>query len=613
MFHIFCFHFPFFSSIHPTKSTNFVSQFIVKELLSLNKYLFKYKYLVLSGIACVVFSNFFAIYVPVFVRQGLDDAFFTSQLFGFNSSNILFKVILFNALGFGLAIFLASLLKGFFMFIMRQTLIVASRRIEYDQKNELFQKYERLGEDFFRKNYTGDLMSRITEDISNVRMYIGPSIMYFANVLFSFIMIITQMLMVNKNLTFWVMIPLPILSLSIYYVSTKINQGNKKIQEQLSTITTHAQETFAGIRILKSFGAESFFSNDFNKQGVEFQKRNLKLAFVNSLFFPLMMLLVGLSTIIILYVGGREVENGQFTPGNLAEFVIYLNMLVWPVASLGWTTALVQKASASQKRINDFLNTPEAEINPEQSNIQFNNQISVKGISHQYADKNFPALSNVTFTVEKGDFIGITGKTGCGKSTLLQILAKQISLQQGDVFIDQMSLKNINLNSYRKLISYVPQDVFLFSDTIEANIAFGVENYTQEQLNEVTRTTCLDKDIAMFEHGKNTMLGERGVSLSGGQKQRVSLARALMKSSEILLLDDCLSAVDAETEHQIVENLKEVFVNKTVIMVSHRVAPLQTTKNILVFEKGEIVESGTHNILLNEKGYYQWLFENQTS
>jgi len=590
-----------------------VQSFTVKELLSLNKYLIKYKHLVLSGVACVVFSNFFAIYVPVFVRQGLDDAYFTTQIFGNNRSNLLFNVILFNAIGFGVAIFIASLLKGFFMFIMRQTLIVASRRIEYDQKNELFQKYERLGEDFFRKNYTGDLMSRITEDISNVRMYIGPSIMYFANVLFSFIMIITQMLMVNKNLTFWVMIPLPILSLSIYYVSTKINQGNKKIQEQLSIITTRAQETFAGIRILKSYGAESYFSKDFNGEGLEFQKRNLKLAFVNSLFFPMMMLLVGLSTIIILYVGGREVENGQFTPGNLAEFVIYLNMLVWPVASLGWTTALVQKASASQKRINDFLNTPEAEINPEETVISFEYELSVITLTHQYADKNLPALLNVSFTIQKGDLIGITGKTGCGKSTLLQLLAKQITIQQGDVLIDDMSLKKLNLNSHRKLISYVPQDVFLFSDTIEANIAFGVESYTQEQLNEVIRITCLEKDIALFEHGTNTILGERGVSLSGGQKQRVSLARALMKSSEILLLDDCLSAVDAETEHQIIENLKQVFVNKTVIMVSHRVAPLQNTKNILVFEKGEIVESGNHESLLNKNGYYQWLFENQTS
>jgi ATP-binding cassette subfamily B protein len=288
-------------------------------------------------------------------------------------------------------------------------------------------------------------------------------------------------------------------------------------------------------------------------------------------------------------------------------------MLVWPVASLGWTTALVQKASASQKRINDFLNTQEAEMNEQEIEIDFKNQISVNDITHQYADKNFPALLNVSLTIQKGDFIGITGKTGCGKSTLLQILAKQITLQQGDVFIDQLSLKNINLNSYRKLIAYVPQDVFLFSDTIEANIAFGVENYTQEQLVEVTRITCLEKDIALFEHGTNTILGERGVSLSGGQKQRVSLARALMKSSEILLLDDCLSAVDAETEHQIIENLKQVFVNKTVIMASHRVAPLQNTKNILVFEKGEIVESGTHELLLNQNGYYQWLFENQTS
>ena len=567
----------------------------------------------ISGILCVILSNFFAIYVPVFVRQGLDDAYFTAQLFGFNKSNLLYKIIVFNALAFGGAILIASILKGVFMFIMRQTLVVASRRIEFDQKNELFQKYERLGESFFRSNYTGDLMSRITEDISNVRMYIGPSIMYFANVLFSFIMIIAQMIMVNKTLAFWVMLPLPILSLSIYYVSVKINVGNKRIQEQLSKITTLAQETFSGIRIIKSFGAEKHFSQDFMNQGQEFQKRNLKLALVNSLFFPLMMLLVGFSTIIILYVGGKEVEKGQFTPGNLAEFVIYLNMLVWPVASLGWTTALVQKAAASQKRINEFLNLPEVVIAPNEEPITFNQSLIVKDLNFQYADKHTPALNNLNFVINRGEFIGITGKTGSGKSTLLQLLTKQIDLQIGDIVIDQTSIKDINIQAYRNLIAYVPQDVFLFSDTIEANIAFGVEHYTPEFLQKIIRITCLDKDIAQFDLGLNTMLGERGVSLSGGQKQRVSLARALMKSSEILILDDCLSAVDAETEHQIVENLKTVFENKTVIMASHRIAPFSSAKNILVLEHGEIKEIGDYQTLIQQNGYFNWLYQNQTS
>jgi ATP-binding cassette subfamily B protein len=564
------------------------------------------------GILCVILSNFFAIYVPVFVRQGLDDAYFNSQLFGYSQSNILYKIIMFNALGFGIAIVLASVLKGVFMFFMRQTLVVASREIEYDQKNELFLKYEKLGEDFYRENYTGDLMSRITEDISNVRMYIGPAIMYFANVLFSFIMIITQMIMVNKHLAFWVIVPLPILSISIYYVSQKINLGNKKIQEQLSVITTHAQETFSGIRILKSFGAEKYFSKDFNDQGVEFQKRNLKLAMVNSLFFPLMMLLVGLSTIIVLYVGGREVEKGIFTPGNLAEFVIYLNMLIWPVASLGWTTALVQKASASQKRINDFLNREEVDLQVNDDVLSLLKQIEFNQVAHRYSDKNENALTDISFKISKGEIIGITGKTGSGKSTLLQLLTKQIQVQSGQIMIDDQKISSLHLNAYRKLIAYVPQDVFLFSDTIEANIAFGVSEYSPEQLDEIIRITCLDKDIALFEHGKNTILGERGVSLSGGQKQRVSLARALMKNSDILILDDCLSAVDAETESRIIYNLKEVFQNKTVIITSHRVAPLQHADVIFILEKGKIIESGNHEFLISFGGYYHWLYENQT-
>lgn len=565
------------------------------------------------GILCVILSNFFAIYVPVFVRQGLDYAYFNSQLFGYSQSNILYKIIMFNALGFGIAIVLASVLKGIFMFFMRQTLVVASREIEYDQKNELFLKYEKLGEDFYRQNYTGDLMSRITEDISNVRMYIGPAIMYFANVLFSFIMIITQMIMVNKHLAFWVIIPLPILSISIYYVSQRINLGNKKIQEQLSVITTHAQETFSGIRILKSFGAEKYFSKDFNDQGVEFQNRNLKLAMVNSLFFPLMMLLVGLSTIIVLYVGGREVEKDVFTPGNLAEFVIYLNMLIWPVASLGWTTALVQKASASQKRINDFLNREELDLQDADYDLKLVKQIEFNHITHEYSDKTENALSDVSFKLLKGEIIGISGKTGSGKSTLLQLLTKQIEVQSGQIMIDEQSISNLHLSVYRKFIAYVPQDVFLFSDTIEANIAFGVSEYSPEQLDEIIRITCLDKDIALFEHGKNTILGERGVSLSGGQKQRVSLARALMKNSEILILDDCLSAVDAETESRIIFNLKEVFQNKTVIITSHRVAPLQHADIIIILEKGKIIESGNHEFLISLGGYYHWLYENQTS
>ena len=397
----------------------------MSELASLNKYLFRYKWLILLGIVCVVLSNLFAIYIPVFVRLGIDDALWISQNISLIENDLLYGAALKTVLGFGVAIFVASLLKGIFLFLMRQTLIVTSRNIEYEQKNEIFQKYERLSEEFYRNHYTGDLMSRISEDVSNVRMYIGPSIMYFANVLFSFIMIVAQMLMINTSLTIWVLLPLPFLSYSIYIVSKKINIGNKRIQEQLSLITTKAQETFAGIRIIKSFGAERHFNKDFLESGKVFQAKNLQLAKVNAIFFPLMTLLMGLSTILVLYIGGWEVKAGRFTPGNVAEFIIYLNMLIWPVASLGWTTALVQKASASQKRINEFLNEPEQ---PDTGLTPFPDfqKLTLNVPHYQYLDKDYPALQDMELEIPKGQFIGLIGKTGSGKTTVIQLLTRQL-------------------------------------------------------------------------------------------------------------------------------------------------------------------------------------------
>lgn len=583
----------------------------MKELLTLNKYFRKYWFKISAGVTCVILSNYFAIFVPVFVRQGFDDAYFNVVLFGSSQSWNLVKIILVNSIAFGMAILLASLIKGVFMYLMRQTLVITSREIEFDQKNELFQKYSNLDETFYRKNFTGDLMSRITEDISNVRMYIGPSIMYFANILFSFIMIISQMLMVNARLTGWVLLPLPILAYSIYIVSKKINVGNKRIQEQLSKITTLAQETFAGIRIIKSFGAEKDFEKQFQQEGKEFQMRNMKLAKVNSMFFPLMSLLVGISTVLVLYIGGLEVQKGNFTAGNVAEFVIYLNMLIWPVASLGWTTALVQKASASQKRINEFLNLPEyKKISGKIEKAEFFDQITLKEINFKYSDKDYNALTNINLTIKKGDFIGITGKTGSGKSTLIQLLARQITNQNGEIFIDNIDYDQVKYSHFRSLISYVPQDVFLFSETIESNILFG-QSADELSLSRVLEITQLEKDIQKFNHGIKTLLGERGVSLSGGQKQRVSLARALIKNSEILILDDCLSAVDAETESMIINRLKEIFVGKTVIMSSHRVSPFKSADKIIVLDSGEITEIGRFDELEKNNGYFKWLIDNQ--
>lgn len=568
--------------------------------------------MILGGIVCVITSNLFAIYVPVFVRLGIDNAMAISTLLPVSSSTVLYGMFWKQVLWFGVAILIASIIKGVFMFLMRQLLIVTSRNIEFDQKNEIFIKYEQLSESFYRKHYTGDLMSRITEDVSNVRMYIGPSIMYFVNILFSFIMVIAQMLSINSWLTLWVLIPLPLLSYSIYVVSKKINRGNKRIQEQLSVITTKAQETFAGIRIIKSFGAEENFSRDFRESGLDFQKKNLDLAKINAIFFPLMTLLMGLSTIIVLYVGGWEVQAGRFTPGNVAEFIIYLNMLIWPVASLGWTTALVQKASASQGRINEFLNLEE-EPQTGLDEIKWEHKITLKNIHYRYADKDVDALSGIDCEINKGEFVGIVGKTGSGKTTLIQLLSRQLDIQQGQYLMDDVEVQDFSLRAFRSSLAYVQQDVFLFSDTLRENIAFGSENeVNEEKIKEVVGYSGLGKDMKLFPDGLETIVGERGVSLSGGQKQRMSLARALMRDAEIYLLDDCLSAVDAETESTIIDGLKKVLFGKTILMSSHRIAPIMRADKIMVIGDGNIMAIGKHKDLLKRNEYYSWLFENQS-
>lgn len=584
----------------------------MSELASLNKYLFRYKWLILLGIVCVVLSNLFAIYIPVFVRLGIDDALWISQNISLIENDLLYGAALKTVLGFGLAIFVASLLKGVFLFLMRQTLIVTSRNIEYDQKNEIFQKYQRLSEEFYRNHYTGDLMSRISEDVSNVRMYIGPSIMYFANVLFSFIMIVAQMLMINTSLTIWVLLPLPFLSYSIYVVSKKINIGNKRIQEQLSLITTKAQETFAGIRIIKSFGAERHFNEDFLESGKVFQSKNLALAKINAIFFPLMTLLMGLSTILVLYIGGWEVKAGRFTPGNVAEFIIYLNMLIWPVASLGWTTALVQKASASQKRINEFLNEPEQ---PDTGLAPFPDfqKLTLKVPHYQYLDKDYPALQDIDLEIWKGKFIGLVGKTGSGKTTLMQLLTRQLELQSGSFIVDHTAMSDYALSAFRSKVAYVQQDTFLFSDTLRENIVFGSESaVSNEELQKVIGFASLGQDIAQFPKGLDTVIGERGVSLSGGQKQRMSLARALMRNADVYIFDDCLSAVDAETEAAIIDKLKIALKGKTIIMSSHRIAPIIKADEIWVLDNGKLSGKGSHETLVRTNEYYSWLFENQS-
>ena len=569
----------------------------------------------LFGIVCVLLSNAVGVYVAVFVREGINEASYHSNTAVGIGGDFLVKPALMAALGFVLLLLLVAALKGLFMYLMRQSIVVVSREVEYDLKNDIYQHYQQLGLPFYRSHFTGDMMARIGEDVSNVRMYVGPAVMYFANILFTFITIITQMILVNTQLTLLVLLPLPLLSYSIYRVSKIINRRNADIQQQLSTLTTAAQETFAGIRVIKSFGAEQFFHQDFSEKTAEYKRLNLKLALVNSLFFPLMILLVGISTLLVLYLGGVYAAEGRFSPGNIVEFILYLNMLIWPVASLGWTTALVQKAAASQKRINEFLHEPVDEDLEKGNPFDFQESIQFKSVGFTYPGSIKPSLSQLELTIPKGSIIGITGKTGSGKSTLAQLLTAQYLPDQGQLLIDGESIENFAKKSFYQSIAYVPQDVFLFSDTLANNIAFGLAEETadSERIEEAARKAGLGREINSLPLGLQTMLGERGVLLSGGQKQRVSIARALIRDAAIYIFDDCLSAVDAATEASIIQSFVNALQGKTAIIISHRLASLQMADQIVLLEDGQIVAQGSYNTLLKENEAFLQLHRLQST
>ena len=589
----------------------------MKELFALNVYFKRYAGKMLFGIICIVLSNMVGVYVAVFVREGLNEAVFHRQTAASLGSEALMGSVYTAALGFVLLLLLAAALKGVFMYLMRQSIVVVSRKVEYDLKNDIYHHYQRLGLSFYRTHFTGDMMARIGEDVSNVRMYVGPAVMYFANIIFTFITVIAQMLMVNAPLTMWVLIPLPFLSYSIYHVSKIINRRNADIQNQLSVLTTASQETFAGIRVIKSFGAEASFFEDFSAKTAEYKRLNMRLALVNSLFFPLMILLVGISTLMVLYLGGKAVEAGTFTAGNIAEFILYLNMLIWPVASLGWTTALVQKAAASQKRINEFLEYPVEEDSTasNQEVFQFNQDIVFHNVCFTYPGAAIPALQNISFSIPKGSIVGITGKTGSGKSTLAQLLTAQNKPDSGEILIDDTPPQAFSRSEFNRHIAYVPQDVFLFSDTLAGNIAFGLAEgeETDEKIRTAAQMAGLSRDIAQLPMGMDTLLGERGVLLSGGQKQRVSIARALIKDAEIYIFDDCLSAVDADTEKEILGSLTQRLQGKTAIIISHRLASFQSADHILLLDNGLISESGTFKELVNAGGTFASLYKLQNT
>jgi ATP-binding cassette subfamily B protein len=513
---------------------------------------------------------------------------------------------------FGILILVMALLRGFFLFLIRQTIIIMSRKIEFDMKNEIYAHYQNLPLSFYRKNSTGDLMARITEDVSRVRMYLGPAIMYGLNLLILFPLVISYMIMINPELTLYSLLPLPVLSLSIYFVNNMINERSEKIQRSLSGLSTFVQEAFSGIRVLKAFVREKDSANDFAKASEDYKLKSIRLTRVNALFFPLIMALVGISTIITVYVGGLQVINGEIGYGVIAEFILYVNMLTWPVTSLGWITSIIQRAAASQTRINEFLDIKNDIVSSENLLKDIQGSIEVTDVSFIYPDSGIKALDHINFKISEGQTLGIIGTTGSGKSTVANLLMRMYDPSNGNIKIDGIPIQSYDISDLRRQIGYVPQDVFLFSDTIANNIAFGIDTPDEKIIFQAAKDADVYQNILDFPKGFDTMLGERGITLSGGQKQRVSIARAIAKAPKILILDDCLSAVDTKTENVILSALKKIMQDRTSIIISHRVSSAKLADQIIVLDDGKIVESGNHESLMAQKGVYAELYEKQT-
>ncbi len=587
----------------------------MKELFVLNKFFVKYKWHFLFGIVFVALSNYFRVLQPQMIREALDlvveNIALYRQLDGFDLQQELFGILGKTLMIFGGLVLLLALIMGLFMYFMRQTIIVMSRRIEYDMRKELFDHYERLDLAFYKKNNTGDLMSRITEDVNKVRMYLGPAILYFINLVTLFVFVIYSMIQVSPELSLYVLAPLPFLSVSIYYVSSLINKRSTIIQQQLATLNSTSQEVYSGIRVVKSYVQEGPMGRFFSGQSQNYMDKSMDLAKINALFFPLMMLLVGISTILTVYVGGLQVVKGAVTPGNIAEFVIYVNMLTWPVTAIGWIASIVQQAAASQKRINEFLETKPAIISPNTSAKKLEGQVAFDKVTFTYPDTGIRALDKVSFSLKKGEKMAIIGRTGSGKTTIADLLLRMYDVSEGQILLDGANIQEKNLSSVRSQIGYVPQDIFLFSDTISKNIAFGNKDVTQKEIEQFAKYSAVYEDIKGLSKGFDTLVGERGVTLSGGQKQRVSIARALIKKPEIIILDDCLSAVDTNTEAQILGYFNESLQDKTTIIITHRIYAHLRFDKIIVLEDGQIVEEGTHEDLLKNKGYYYDLYEKQ--
>jgi len=582
----------------------------LKELSYLNKYLIKYKYYYFVGTLFILFSTVFAIIPATLIRETfnlLEDGYNE-----YSSGNVGAKdEIISDVIFYASAIILAALVRGLFMYMMRQTIIVASRNIEYDLKNEVYYHYQTLPLQFYKNNNTGDLMNRISEDVSRVRMYLGPALMYGMNVTILMLMVIPFMFYINPTLAFYSIMPLPFLVVCIYFVQNIINKRSEQIQKSLSDLSTYVQETFSGIRLIKSFVREINFSKVFSNKSDEYKSKSLKLQFVLALFFPIIMTLIGLSIVITIYVGALEVFDENLTLGNIAEFLIYVYLLTWPVTALGWITSIIQRASASQKRINEFLNEKTDIVSIQNKKLNISGKIEFRNVSFRYPDTGIVGMDNISFKINAGESLGIIGSTGSGKSTVANSILRLFDVDNGKILLDDCEIKDLDITNFRRQIGYVPQDVFLFSDTIENNILFGTEDKKFKDVEEASRNADLIRNINSFPNKYKTKVGERGITLSGGQKQRVSIARAIIKKPKILILDDCLSAVDTKTENVILENLKSIMSETTSIIISHRISSVKLAKKILVIEEGKIIEKGTHKELLSIKGHYFNLYNNQ--
>ncbi|MEZ7885695.1 MAG: ABC transporter ATP-binding protein [Flavobacteriales bacterium] len=610
----------------------------MKELKYLNKYFFKYKWHLIIGLLFIVLTTYFKVYAPTLFNEGVDyiensldavkndtaspplpesirwlnDIGLTSVEQTSANKEEQAKTTRYVILLLAVLFAVIFIIQGIFLFFTRVTLIIMSRRIEYDLKNQIYQQYQELSLSFFKRNNTGDLMNRISEDVSKVRMYLGPAVMYTLSLAFLIGFVLYAMCSISVKLTLYTLLPLPILSISIYYVSTLINKKSERVQSKQSELSSFVQETTSGIRVLKAYNRENAYMNFFRNESDSYKTLVLSLIKIEALFMPLIIMLVGLSTVLAIYLGSVEaiVGNG-FDKGDIIQFIIYVNMLTWPFASVGWVTSLVNKAEASQKRINEFLKE-EPEIKSTVSGDEkITGNISFEEVSFTYPDTGIEALQRINFNLKTGQTLGITGRTGSGKSTIANLISRQYDVTSGSIKIDNRTIQNVHLESLRNSIGTVPQDVFLFSDSIRNNISFSDERLTEEQIVEAAKKAAIYDNIMEFPEKFDTVLGERGINLSGGQKQRISIARAIIKSPEILIFDDCLSAVDTETEDKILRSLSQIMKGKTSVIISHRISSILGADHILVLDKGQIIEQGSHQDLIDKKGYYHELYQKQ--